>query len=102
MKLLWTLFKVGIALLVGIPLLIIALGMAFGVLAFLVGIALLVLKIAVAGLIGVALFRFIGGMLGGRHTTAQPPSVHQLPPVDPHYEAAMRELDRELGEGPSR
>jgi hypothetical protein len=44
------------------------------------------------------LFRLIGRLLGGparhdvRHVT------RELPPVDPHYEAAMRELDRELGE----
>jgi len=50
--------------------------------------------VAVCAAVGFAVFRVIARLLGG---PAQPKRVSELPPVDPHYEAAMRELDRELG-----
>ena len=99
MKVLWTLLKVVIALLVVVPVSIIALATALGILGALVGLAVLALKIAVFGLIGWAAFRLIGSLVCGRSHSRRKSHVAELPvaPVDPHYEAAMRELDQELG-----
>jgi len=98
MRMLWKLVKVAIALAVAIPLSIIVLGAALGVLGALVGMAFLVLKLAVVGIVGYGAFRLITSLVRGSTPTPRPHEVRNLPPVDPHYEAAMRELDRELGE----
>ncbi len=99
MKVLWTLLKVVIAVLVVVPLSIIVLATALGILGALVGLAVLALKLAVFGLIGWAAFRLIGHLVCGRSHSRSKSHVAELPPspVDPHYEAAMRELDQELG-----
>jgi hypothetical protein len=98
MKVLWTLLKVVLALLIVVPVSIIVLTTALGVLGALFGLAVLGLKIAVFGLIGWAAFRFIGRLVCGPSRARSKSQVAELPssPVDPHYEAAMRELDREL------
>jgi len=93
MRVLWTLVKIVIALALAIPLSIIMLATALGILGALVGIAILALKLAVVALVGWGVFRLIARLLGG----ARRNEIKDLPPVDPHYEAAMRELDRELG-----
>jgi hypothetical protein len=99
MKVLWTLLKVVIALVVAIPVSIIVLATALGILGALVGIAVLALKVVVFGLVGWAAFRLVARLVRGpssdRHRRNS--AIAELPPVDPHYEAAMRELDRELG-----
>ena len=100
MKVLWTLLKVVIALAVAIPLSIIVLATAVGILGALVGIAILALKIAVFGLVGWGVFRLITHLAGGSGTEKRKNTISALPPVDPHYEAAMRELDRDLGQVP--
>ena len=98
MKVLWTLVKIVMALVVAIPLSIIVLATALGILGALFAVAVMALKVVVFGLIGWAAFRLIARIVRGpssdrrRSTTAELP-----PPVDAHYEAAMRELDRELG-----
>ena len=95
MKVLWTLFKVVIALALAIPLSILLLATALGILGALVGVAVFALKFAVLALIGYGTLRVIGRLVRGPTKTP----VYELPstPVDPHYEAAMRELDQELG-----
>jgi ABC-type transport system involved in cytochrome c biogenesis permease subunit len=100
MKTLWTLVKIVIALAIAIPISIIVLATALGILGVLVGIAFLVLKVAVVGLVAWGAFRLIRRLLGGPARGDRSPTIRELPPVDPHYEAAMRELDRELGEAP--
>jgi hypothetical protein len=97
MKVLWTFIKVVIALAVAIPLSIILLGTALGILGALIGVAIVALKIAVLAFIGVAVFRLIGRLLVGSAPRQPKLTNSSLPHVDPHYEAAMRELDRELG-----
>jgi hypothetical protein len=97
MRVLWTFLKVAIALALAIPLCIIALATALGILGALVGIAILALKVAVIALVGYGAFRLIARLVGGPARVA-PPTVKDLPPVDPYYRAAMRELDRDLGE----
>ena len=99
MKVLWTLLKVVIALLVVVPVSIIALATALGILGALVGLAVLALKLAVFGVICWGAFRLISHLACGSSRARRKSHVAELPlaPVDPHYEAAMRELDRELG-----
>jgi hypothetical protein len=97
MKVLWTLLKVVITLVVAIPVSIIVLATALGVLGALVGIAVLALKLIVFGLLGWAAFRLITRLVRGPSPDRRKSAIAELPPVDPHYEAAMRELDRELG-----
>ncbi len=97
MKVLWTLLKVVVALVVAIPVSIIVLATALGILGALVGIAVLALKLAVFGLVGWAAFRLITRLVRGPSRESRKSALAELPPVDPHYEAAMRELDRELG-----
>jgi hypothetical protein len=96
MRILWTFAKIVIGLALLIPLGIVVAATAFGILGLFIGLAVLALKIAVFGLVGYALFKV------ARHLFApapQPagPVMRDLPPVDRHYEAAMRELDMELG-----
>ena len=98
MKVLWTFVKIVIALALAIPLSILVLATALGILGALVGVAVLALKVAVFALVGWGAFRLISRLVGGPSTSARRPEIAAPPPVDPHYEAAMRELDRELGE----
>src|SRR5204863_9558051 len=98
MKALWTFVKIVIALAVAIPLSIILLATALGILGALVGVAFLALKLAIVGLVGWGVFRVITRLLVGPANRERRNATKQLPLVDPHYEAAMRELDRELGE----
>jgi hypothetical protein len=99
MKVLWTLLKVVVALLVVVPVSIIVLATALGILGALVGLAVLGLKLAVFGLICWAAFRLLARVFRGPSRARKKNQMAELPlsPVDPHYEAAMRELDRELG-----
>jgi hypothetical protein len=98
MKVLWTLLKIVIGLVLVIPISIIVLATALGILGALVGIAILALKLAVFGLVGWGVFRLVTRLVGGRSSAERKKTITELPPVDPQYEAAMRELDRELGE----
>jgi hypothetical protein len=98
MRVLWTLLKIVLALVLVVPISIIVLAAALGILGALVGIAILALKLAVFGLVGWGMFRLIRRLVRGPSRAAQRNTTTELPPVDPHYEAAMRELDRELGE----
>jgi len=96
MRILWTFAKIVIGLALLIPLGIVVAATAFGILGVLLGLAVLTLRLAVFGLVGYAVFKVV------RHFFGPPPApvhpvVRELPPVDKHYEAAMRELDMELG-----
>jgi hypothetical protein len=98
MRVLWTMVKIIFALAFALPLAIIALALMLGIFGALLGLAILALKVAVAAVILVFLFRMAVGFFGGGSTRPEPMVQRVLPPVDPHYEAAMRELDRDLGE----
>lgn len=97
MKVLWTLLKVVLVLLLVIPVSMFVLGTAFSVLGVVFGLAILALRVAVAGLIVYGLFKLGSAIFGGRKQRPEPAEIRALPPVDPYYEAAKRELDRELG-----
>jgi hypothetical protein len=97
MRVLWTLLKIVIGLVLVIPLSIIVLATGLGILGALFGLAVLALKLAVFGLVGWGVFRLVSRLVRGPANGKRTSTISELPPVDPHYEAAMRELDRELG-----
>lgn len=96
MKVLWAVLKVALALALVIPVSIIVLATALSIFGALLGLAILVLKVAVAGLIAWGVFRLARALFGNRSVRPAPSEVRQLPAIDPYYEAAKRELDREL------
>lgn len=96
MRLLWTLLKVVIALALVVPVSIIVLATVLGVFGALLGLAILALRVALVGLLCLGAFRLVALLMRG--PTPRQSEIKSLPAVDPHYEAAMRELDRELGE----
>ena len=99
MRVLWTLLKVVVGLVIAIPLSILVLATALGILGAMVGVAILALKLVVFGLVGWAAFRLVSRLLRGPSSDRRRSTIAELPTpaVDPHYEAPMRELDRELG-----
>lgn len=98
MKVLWTLLKVVLVLALAIPVSIFVLAAALGILGALVGIAFVMLKFAVVGLVAWGVFKLAARLLGGPSKSTRRQPTQELPPVDPYYEAAKRELDQELGE----
>ena len=86
----------GLALALVVPVAIIALSVAMGLLGALVGLAVLTLRFAIFGLIAWGVFRLAAALLGWKR--AEPAPVRELPRPDPYFEAAKRELDQELGE----
>lgn len=98
MRVLWTLLKVVIGLAIVLPISIIALVAVLGVLGALLGLAILVLKVAVAGVLVWGGFKLLATLVRGRAPRAQPRGIAAPAPVDRYEEAALRELDLELGE----
>ena len=96
MRILWTFFKSIVGLAIAIPVGILLLALTFGVLGALIGLAVLALKCAVIAAVVYGLFRFTRSLFAPTPKPAVP-VVRELPPVDPYYEAAMRELNTELG-----
>jgi len=97
MRLLWTLLKVVIGIIFVVPVCIIVLAAALGILGTMLGLAILALKVAFAGFLVYGAFRLLTHLLGGPKASSRPTEVRELPKVDPYEAAAMRELDRELG-----
>ena len=95
MRGLWMLLKIVLGLAIAVPLGVVALALTLGLLGTLVGLAIVVLKLACMGLIGYGVYR-VARLAFGPSRTTRPP-VRELPPSDPYYEAAMHELDSELG-----
>lgn len=96
MRILWTLFKVIVGLAIAIPVGILVFALTAGVVGTLLAFAILALRLAIIGFVGYGLFRL------ARHLFFTPsapaaPVMRDLPPVDPYYQAAIRELDSELG-----
>ena len=97
MRTIWTLLKIIVVLAIAIPVAMFVLATTLGVLGAILGIAFMALKLAIIALMVIGGFKLLARVFGGKRTPELPPS-RALPPVDPHYAAAMRELDRELGE----
>jgi hypothetical protein len=91
MKLLWTLLKVVIALVIFVPLSLIVLGTV-------VGLAALAFRLAVLALLAYGAFKLGARLLGGPKPSHALKPIPQLKAEDPYYTAAIRELDRDLGE----
>jgi hypothetical protein len=96
MRIIWTLLKVVIALAIAIPLSIIVLGTALGILGAMVALAIIALKFAIIGLVAWGAFRLVARLVRGPAGSVHRQAIPEAPPVDRHYEAAMRELDQEL------
>ena len=99
MKVLWTLVKIVVVLALAIPLGIVALATAVGIFGALLGLAMVVLRLAIAALIVYGVFRLIVRLVRGPEpaVSAAPRQIADVPRVDPYYEAAIRELDRDIG-----
>ena len=98
MRLLWTLGKALLVLVLIVPVAMIALVTMLGLLGAVLGLTILGIKLAIVGLIGWGAFRLLRALFGSSSPSPRVETFAQLPPRDVHYEAAMRELDRELGE----
>lgn len=92
MKLLWTLLKVALGLVVLIPVGLLMLGLFGVVLAF----AMVALRLAVIGLLAFGAFRLATRLIRGPAQRLEPKASPRLSGVDPYYQAAMKELDRDL------
>ena len=97
MRLLWTLVKLVIALALVIPISIIVLATLLGLFGALLGLAILALKLAAVGFVAWGAFWLITSLLRGSAGRSRPKEIADAPKVDPYYESAMRELDRDLG-----
>jgi hypothetical protein len=93
--------KVAIALAIAVPVCIVLFAVAAGIVGTILALAFVALKIALIGAVAYAGFRLVRRIVGGRRKTQVFP-VQQLPIVDPYYQAAMRELDAEMGTAPGR
>jgi hypothetical protein len=96
MRILLTLFKVVLGLAIAIPVAILALGLTVGILGAFVGVAFVALRLACFGFVGYGLYRLARFVFAPARKVAPRPVV-ELPAPDPYYEAAVRELDAELG-----
>ena len=85
MKVLWTLAKLVIALVVLIPLSLIVLGTA-----------VLALRLALFAFVAYLGFKLVARLFRGPAPKSVPKQIPTLDSVDPYYKAAMRELDQEI------
>ena len=86
MRPLWTFVKVIIGLAIAIPICLLVLGVALGLLR-------LALRIAILGAVGYVIYRVARAVLA---PSPAPALSAPQPAPDPYYAAAMRELDREI------
>ena len=96
MRIFWTLIKVVIGLAIAIPVGMFVLALTAGVVTTLIGIAILALRLAVFGLVAYGAYRLVRFVFAPSKKVSAPP-MRELPPRDPYYDAALRELDAELG-----
>lgn len=94
MKVLWTLVKVAAALVLVIPVSLLMLGVIGTVL----GLAIMLLRLAVLGLLVFGAFKLVARLIRGPAPRVAPKETPRLASRDPYYEAAMRELDLDLPE----
>jgi len=101
MRVLWTLLKVIIGLAITIPIALLALALTAGLVGTFVALVVIALKLAIVGAIGYGVFRLARALLAPSPSVPSAP-IRDLsaPASDRYYEAAMRELDAELGVRP--
>jgi threonine/homoserine/homoserine lactone efflux protein len=95
MRILWTLIKVAVGLAIAIPLGVVLLGLTLGVVGTVIALAFMALKLACVALLAYGVYR-VGKFFFGSGKPAPAP-LRELPARDPYYDAAMRELDAEMG-----
>ncbi len=101
MRVLWTLLKVIIGLAIAIPVGFLALALTAGLVGTLIALAVIALKLAIVGAIGYGLFRLARAVFAPSRKAAPAPIREVSAPArDPYYDAAVRELDAELGVRP--
>jgi hypothetical protein len=103
MRVLWTLLKVIIGLAIAIPVAFLALALTAGLVGTLIALAIIAFKLAIVGAIGYGLFRLARAVFAPSRNVPPPPApIRELSAStrDPYYEAAVRELDAELGGRP--
>ena len=101
MRVLWTLLKVIIGLAIAIPVGFLALALTAGLIGTLIAFAVIALKLAIVGAIGYGLFRLARAVLApSRNVPPAPLREVSASAPDRYYEAAVRELDAELGVRP--
>jgi hypothetical protein len=98
MNVLWTLVKVAVALVLVIPVSLLLLGV-FGTV---LGLAILLLRVALIGLLAFGAFKLVARLMRGPAKRVEPRETPRLSSVDPYYQAAMRELDLDLPESNAR
>lgn len=94
MNMLWTLLKVALGLLLVIPVSLLLLGVVGTVL----GLTVMLLRLALLGLLAYGAFKLVARLMRGPSPRVEPKQTPKLTPADPYYQAAMRELDMELPE----
>lgn len=94
MRVLWTLVKVAVVLVLLIPVSLLMLGV-FGTV---LGLSILLLRVALVGLLAYGAFKLVARMMRGPAPRAQRKEAPRLGSADPYFEAAMRELDHDLPE----
>ena len=92
MKVLWMLLKVAVALVLIIPASLLMLRVFGAVL----GLALMLLRVAVIGLLALGAFKLIARLMRGPSQRVESRPTPSLASGDPYYQAALRELDRDL------
>lgn len=97
MRMLWKFVKVVAVLVLAIPVSLFVLTTAVGALGALFALALLAVRVAVVGLIVWGAYRLIKALVSDPAEPKRPSELAAPPRVDPYYEAAMRELDRDVG-----
>ena len=97
MRIVWTLARILVVLAIAIPVTLVVLGTTIGILGVLIGLFKLTLKFAVVALVGLGVFKLGRRLFGSTPPRYAKPVTEQLPPADPYYESAMRELDGEFG-----
>jgi hypothetical protein len=98
MRVLWTFVKVAVALVLLIPVSLLMLGVVGTVL----GLAIMLLRVALIGLLAFGAFKLVARLMRGPAPRVEPKETPRLAPVDPYYQAAMRELDLDLPESRAR
>jgi len=101
MRVLWTLLKVSIGLAVAIPVAFLALALTAGLVGTVFALVIIALKLAIVGAIGYGLYRLARAIFAPpRKAPSAPIRELSAPAPDPYYDAAVRELDAELGVRP--
>ncbi len=93
MKVLWTLAKIALGLVLVIPVGLLMLG----VIGTVVGLAFMLLRFALLGLLAYGAVRLLVRLMRGPAAPrVEPRPTPAIGSADPYYQAAMRELDRDI------